>query len=244
MSVVADVAEIRWGYTMADIDRIAWRVYRKTRNSWLFDHSDRHSAAWFGITEHLFNSVEKPTELDLVNAGVDRVSSEANANRSFYGVEPTKRETAPRFTVYWRGSGPVEDFTDRIAEREALPRLLSILSTDHYEAIVTLAAYGNLAEAAKALDLGYVQYVKRVMKAREKLIAAWFSPEHAPPKRNGRGDTCKAGHAKDKHSYRDAQGKNVCRECLRLKSRRDYWRRRGIDPGTGQIAMRSGKTPM
>ena len=231
MSVkVAEVAEVRWGYTMDDIDRLARRVFNRTRKSYLYDHADRLGAAWFGIVEHLFETVEKPTERELIQAGTSRVSMESNANRTFYGINADLNDEGPRFTMYWRTSGERTDgFSDRIADRESLPRVLEVLNLDLYEAIVTLAAYGNMGEAAKALGISYNVFHKRITRARSKLIEAWYAPEHPPTKPNGYGDTCRAGHSRAEHTYRNVDGANVCRICSRTAARKSYYRRKGVE---------------
>ena len=228
---VGEVAEVRWGYTMADLDRLARRVYNKTRRSYLFDQADHYSAAWFGITEHLFDAVEYPSERDLIDAGVERVGEESRANRQFYGINPEGEDgIGPRFGTYWRPQAARTDgFTDRIDDREALPRVLEVLNLDLYEAIVTLAAYGNVAEAAKALGLEYRLYYKRIERARAKLIAAWFAPEHPASLGNGYGDTCRRGHSRAQHSFRNERGANVCRICTRDTRRRAYYRNKGVE---------------
>ncbi|HWI43271.1 MAG TPA: hypothetical protein VNS81_06595 [Nocardioides sp.] len=234
MSEVAEVAEVRWGYTMDDIDRLTRRVFNKTRYSYLFDHNDHVGAAWFGIVEHLFSAVEQPSDYDLIKAGTDRVGAESVANRSFYGIADGA-VVAPRLAMYWglstkrtrgRQTGGSDGFTDRIAEREALPQVLAVLNTDLYEAIVTLAAYGNMSEAAKALGMEYRVFNKRIARARAKIIQAWFAPEHPPQLGNGYGDTCRAGHPRAEHSFRNERGVNVCRLCKQAAHRRYYYRNR------------------
>ncbi len=225
-TLVAQTAEVRWGYTMDDIDRLARRVYNRTRSNYLFDQSDRYSAAWFGIVEHLFESVELPTPADLIQAGTRRVGDESRLNQSFYGYRadmPNKE--APRFVTYWRRGGQ-SDFTDRIAEREALPKVLAVLNTTLYEAIVTLAAFDNMSDAARALGISDKAFEHRIKRARAALISAWFAPEHPPVKGNGYGDTCRAGHSRAEHSYKNARGANVCRECMRVARRRSYYKLR------------------
>lgn len=231
-TLVAQTAEVRWGYTMDDIDRLARRVYNRTRSNYLFDQSDRYSAAWFGIVESLFESVEQPTPWNLIEAGTKRVTEESNLNRNFYGYRadmPDKQ--APRFVTYWRRGGQ-SDFTDRIAEREALPKVLAVLNTTLYEAIITLAAFGNMKEAARALGISDKAFEHRIKRARTALIEAWFAPEHPPVKGNGYGDTCRAGHSRAEHSFKNARGQNVCRLCDRAARRRSYYRLKdaGLNP--------------
>lgn len=224
-TLVAQTAEVRWGYTMDDIDRLARRVYNRTRNSYLFDQTDRYGAAWFGIVERLFESGEQPTSRDLLKAGTDRVGAESGANRNFYGIrEDMPGKQGPRFVTYWRRNGYV-DFTDRIVERESLPRVLSVLNTTLYEAIVTLATFGSMSEAARALGISDKAFEHRIKRARALMIEAWFAPEHPPVRSNGYGDTCRAGHPRAEHSFRNARGANVCRLCQRAAQRRAYYRR-------------------
>lgn len=230
---VAETAVVRWDYTMADLDRLARRVYNKTRKSYLFDQADHYSAAWYGIVEALFLAVEQPAPHELLQAGIERVGSESMANRSFYGINPEmERSVGPRFLAYWRPQVERTDgFSDRIADRESLPRVLSVLNADLYEAIVTLATYGNMAEAASALGVDYRVFNKRIARARTKLIEAWFAPEHPPTKPNGYGDQCRAGHSRAEHSFRNERGANVCRVCNRAAQRRAYYKKRGMaDP--------------
>lgn len=232
MGDVAEIATVAWGYTMADIDRIAKSVARYSGNvSWLGDRGfgERVDAAWFGIAERLYDIdayPDEPAERDLFIAGRIAVNQQEQQDRQAHGINKSDDfKERKSFGTYWRTvAAPTEDFTDRIAERLALPQALKLLELEEYEAIAALAAFGTYRAASEALGIGENLLWKRISSARRTIIAAWIAPE-TPPEKPKPGTTCRAGHPRAEHGFQEkisADGRTAwrCRICRRKSIRR------------------------
>lgn len=231
MSIVAETVTVAWDYTMADVDRMARKIAKFTYyvNSFV-PYDDRVEDAWYGIVECLYAAgTEAPSTGELIEAGAravraqsdQRVQSHGIAGRPGYGTA----ERIAGFDKYWRRVASVEeDFTDRIAERLALPQMLALLEDDEYEVLMAKATLGSERAAMTSLGMTRSTFQRRLASARSKMIAAWVSPE-TPRKRVMPGDDrCAAGHLKETHGFQlDGYGWR-CRICLRNDQRR--WKAR------------------
>ncbi|MDE0776384.1 MAG: hypothetical protein OSB43_08940, partial [Nocardioides sp.] len=141
-----------------------------------------------------------------------------------YGWNRTLKDHAPAYSKYWlpvTGGNNDDGFSDRIAEKLALPKLLDELDDDQYEVVVALAAHGSQVSAARSLGLSKQTFNRRLLDARDVMAAAWFQPDTPPRKiKPGNDAYCRHGHARDEHSHRDSRGSWVCRPCSRASQRR------------------------
>ena len=215
-NLVAQTATLAWGYTMADIENMAWYVTR-IRSTNLVDPEEAIAVAWHGIVECLYTAVEPPARYDLIDAGQAALRAERNARVQHYGLGTGKyRENAhgPRFATYWRTHHDVgDDFTDRVAERLALPTVLAVLSPKEYEAISTMAAFDNDAEAAAAaLGMKLGSFRDNLYRGRKRILAVWFEHETPRSKKADPGK-CRNGHTREGNTFVGSDGKRRCKVC-------------------------------
>lgn len=216
---VGQTATLVHGWTMADLHRLARHEARRTL---IGDFESRYDAAWHAAVVHLYESIDPPTWRDMhlaARAGVDR---EYVDNLRHHGVNKNTKEPAPRFATYWRQTGAGDDdFTERLAERMALPQVLAMLDGEQYEALVALAAHGNQEAAAAALGISRSKLTRRLSAARKIITELWFAPEHPrvlAPLNNP--DTCRLGHPRATYGYRTNSGRWSCKLCALRSNRR------------------------
>lgn len=220
MSALAEVATLRGGYTMADVDRLAKVAARRHGGS--TDFADRYDAAWFGITAALYSEAETPTERELLFAAIGAVQQQVQQSDQAYGRSHRggyEIGSAPAFRKFWNDRTVEPSHEERIVERTALAQALSTLSGDQYEALAAAAACNTLPEAAAALGITYHQFIRRYYAARDIMRRLWLEGE--TPRLTVVGDdTCKSGHRRDEHTRTKADGKRYCQECQRLAKQR------------------------
>lgn len=228
MSDLTEAIDIAWGYSMADIERIAWSALRRSVRSMGCDLEDRYETAWGTIVELLFKSSEAPAFHELYKAALVGLSELARERQHLWGTDTrTGDGAAPRFSTYWlppRHQRGNDGFSDHLVEVMSLPTVLGVLSDAEYEAMITLAAYdGDQRRAAEALGLSYSTFYHRIEYGRRKVKAAWFDHE-TPPSTANRADACRVGHLRSEHGKR--RGNTwVCRKCQNIADRR-YRRKR------------------
>lgn len=226
---VAEIATVVHGYTIADIDRYAFSAVRNVWQGRSLDEQDRYDAAWFAIVEKLYTSAERPTHVELIWAGRNAVLDVLEQRSRHHGT--AKRydyQESPRFTAYWlHVASSVDDFTEGVAERLALPQVLSLLSTREYEAIAALAVHGDQRSAAKAIGITESAFNARIKTARQRINRAWFEYE-TPRTLKATKDHCRWGHLWSIHGVVKADGRTHCAECDRGRARRSARRRRPV----------------
>jgi hypothetical protein len=228
MSILTETAEVAWGYTMADIDRLAQAAERLARRfgSYALNQTDREETAWHGVAKALF-TLNSPTDADLIHAGAQAVRDDAAAYLRLYGVARDGGR-GPHFALYWlppRKSLADDGFSDHFCELASLPSALATLTPTEYEALITLAAFdGDTDMAARALGVNVPALHARVNRARKRFKAAWFDGE-TPPAERGTSDACRAGHLRAEHGFKNKAGTWCCRPCLR-KSQREFARKK------------------
>lgn len=226
MTAVAETATLVHGYTMADVDRAAAKAAASNSSRSPLPWEDRYEAAWMGIVEALYSATAHVDFPALVLVGLKAVSDESHAYRQAHGMAgASKRDGVPSvsFSKYWSTRGSDRDFTDDIAERLAIPAVLSLLTADEYQAIAALAAHGTQERAARALGMHPLKLHARVKSARHRIIQAWLAPETPRDTsiRSRDSDTCRYGHSRAEHSFvRPNDGGIRCRICERNRDRR------------------------
>ena len=235
----AQRATIVHGYSLAGIDRLTHIAVTKAHVSISFPEA--REEAWQAIVELLYSCPERPSHYSLVDAGRNAV--EEHFRRRLHDVGLRKvagggYEQAPRFMAYWadavdgvdgerathsswiRRVGARPDWVDAFVERLALPQVMDVLTPVQREAIVALAATGDLSGAANRLNVSYAIVKRRVREARIRMLEAWFDDE-TPPQRPDAKTHCKYGHAWSVHGFPDpTSGAMKCRLCLRSAQRR------------------------
>lgn len=118
----ADPHHVKWGYNLADLDRLA-RIAVSARRSQSLHVRDAYETAWSAIAETVAADTY-PTGSDLIRAGSDAISSESGRHRHHHGLDG--HGEAPRFAKYWMTStapSPEESVVDRFALWQILPAL-------------------------------------------------------------------------------------------------------------------------
>lgn len=230
MSTVAETATLVHGFTMADVERAAHIAANQAVR--LMPYWDRYDLAWSGVVEHLYSATEAPTRRELINHGLEAVNSETLSHLQQHGMrsssprEPNQR--GAHFDKYWRKVSEVEDFTDKITERLALPQVLGQLTAIEYQVVAALAAHGNQADAIAALGISRAHFQRNLRSARATVTALWVAPE--TPRGLGPGSQakglCRYGHLLDEHGFDSADGRRRCGICRRRQSTAGTRRRR------------------
>lgn len=225
---------IRWGYTLADIDRMA-RAACTADRTLSSDATTRYDTAWSAIALAICEATQPPTRADLVRTGWQAIYADVRASRQMYGIDTTDRSgevaSAPRMVAYWTRiphDGACEDRIDRIA----LDQILATLWDIEYDAIHALAAHGTYQAAADTLGITYKALVRNVNAARARFRRRWYAPDTAPKIRHtdrrvaayGReaATHCSAGHEWTPENTRWDRGRTAasakvrrCRDCER-----------------------------
>lgn len=230
MSVVAETAALVHGYTMAEVDRISGVAAKKhLRSRTMFDFDDRKDIAWHAVVEELYSRGTPPRFPDLYNAAMSSLDYAVADYRHHHGWAAVEGK-APKFSAYWlpiiRGShtSNSDGFSDHLCDVIALPRALSVLTPNQYEAIAALAAFGDMGQAADSVGVTYSTFAKRIYAARARIAEVWFEGE-TPRKSKTPGKTCRVGHPRDRYGkQRQSDGAWVCHECLRISNRK--WQRK------------------
>ena len=182
-------AEVRHGYTLADLTGIARGA--AGANKWLVsDFMVRFEAAWDAITEELLTSDEAPTPQELARIGKGAVSRQLLKDHCHtYGIADRDLTagigSAPKFAAYWF-EPPRTPPDEAVCERVALGQVLAALSPRSRQVLVTLAAAGDYRPAAELLGIPYSSFNAYMSIARREWNALWLAPE-TPPKARRRG---------------------------------------------------------
>lgn len=172
--------ELRHGYTLDDLRRLAGRV---VCSAWgrLGSQVERLEFAWSAIAEALYASDGMPSQRDLFNAGLRAMRRYDADNRHHLGVATSGTHTgfgsAPRFQAYWCLARTAPSPEDGVVERVALAQIWPRLTEGHRRALLALAAFDDYAEAAAALGLTYSAFRQAVGAARLRFLALWHEGE-------------------------------------------------------------------
>lgn len=210
------VLEVRWGYTLYDLQQLAWRSVRRWGPS-AADVFDMHQAAYDAILDMLIDSEAWPNGHDLVGVGRNGISASVWRNKSTHGVAHGSREnhSGPRFVAYWLGlPSVVHSHEDRIVERMTLPALLAGLSRGRLRVVTALAATdGDYREAQALLGLSDVNFRNQLTTARKICAALWHEGE-TPHRTNREPDRRQLRHAQPCGTLAAAQRHRKRREKL------------------------------
>jgi hypothetical protein len=193
-------AELRYGYTLDSLERLACFAARRK----LWHHglglSERAEIAWSAMAEHLYTCGEPPQARELIRAGWRAIGEHIKSNSQFHGHNTDDRYagTRPRFEGYWRHvAQPASGPEDRIIERVALAQIWPCLRPVHREALLALAAHGDYGQAAQALGKPYTTFKADISRARRQFLKLWHEGE--APSRPWVRDR-RAGPGTDMHS--------------------------------------------
>lgn len=226
--------ELRHGYTLDDLDRIARTAVALNVKWWSAgDRWQQADIARSGAVEHLYAAETAPAEKDLVYAARIALSDEVNGYKQMHGISH-KGGTAPQFAKYWHHVGD-EPWEDRLVERIALSQILSRLTEAQREAVTAFAGAGNYAAAAEALGIELRALRSRLHNARTAFAAHWYAPEtpgrrkadkrvgsYARPRRTHCHRCLDSHELTDENTYTFPNGSRTCKVHHRaLVARRD-----------------------
>jgi DNA-directed RNA polymerase specialized sigma24 family protein len=182
-------AELRHGFTLDDLDRLAKAASKRAFASRGLTPADRLDAAWGGILELVYAASDPPTTLGLLRAGSAAIHRAERAERRVHGLDTRdygRIGPIPRYAAYWlaprHNPTPEELVVDPTALRQILPQLSSL----QQEALFALAAFGSYQEAADALGITYHTLADRLRRGRQRFFELWC--EHQTPCRRWGND--------------------------------------------------------
>lgn len=176
-------AELRHGYTLADIDAIT-RLAVRHDPSLAMDARTRYDIAYSDICLTLYEAEYPPHRGTLIRAGWQAIYREVRAAHRDRGrtgrlvsiADHPDSGMSRHWVKYWRSDGDSsvdEQVVDRIAVRQVLPSLTGAARV----AVVALAATGSYQTAAAALGLSDGTFLQRMMRARRQWTAVWYGDE-------------------------------------------------------------------
>lgn len=192
--MTAPVAELRHGYTIEDLERLARVAVARDFWNQSMHPADRFDLSFGAMAEHLYASDEPPTPTDLLSAATTAVRQQAQSDRSVHGISSADaHKNAWNFYRYWweqfRHTRSPEDL---IVDRIALWQILPVLRPSYRNTLLALAAHGDHNKAAAALGVTRKTYNDHLSDARRAFYRLWHEGEQpsrlwAMDKRHGKG---------------------------------------------------------
>jgi hypothetical protein len=177
--MTAPAAEVRHGYTLADLERLA-RI-AVARDFWHqgMHPADRFDLSFSAMAECLYASDEPPASTDLLNAATTAVRQQAQSDRSAHGISSADvYKDAWNFYRFWweqfRGTPSPEDL---VVDRTALWQIFPVLAPRYRNTLLALAAHGDHAKAAAALGVTRKTYDGHLSEARRAFRLLWREGE-------------------------------------------------------------------
>lgn len=171
--------EIRHGYSLADVDRMARLATHIGPVA--MDYSDRCDEAWAAIVEHLYSADGWPAEHDLVWIGRKAIYDMVTSDRRERGYYRLKTDgitngagSSPAFVAFWEALNRPSPAAERhVVDRFALWQILPTLRPHELDALVALAALDDYQAAAVALGVGPGTFKSQIARARKAFLALW-----------------------------------------------------------------------
>jgi hypothetical protein len=169
------VDELRYGYTLTDLDRLARSAVHAPWASSL-DYRDRYDAAWHAIAELLYSSAQRPSGWDLKAAGMNAVSVLGQNEARHHGYDHQAQDR-PHFQRYWALYRVTPSHEDRVVDRVALTQIWPTLTGTQRQALLALAVHEDHERAAAAIDRTPTTYRAHVKDGRARFRALWHEGE-------------------------------------------------------------------
>jgi hypothetical protein len=170
--------DLRHGYTLRDLHQMT-RAAVVADRSMAMPYADRWDTAWSAIATALYEATEPPPRPALVRAGWQAIYSDVRDGRRHNGYRDrefdTGHATAPKFVQFW--TNPHSDFCDDLVDGMATTQILATLKPHLADAVGALAACGDYAAAAAALNLRYSTLTQRLSQARRAFLRLWHEGE-------------------------------------------------------------------
>jgi DNA-directed RNA polymerase specialized sigma24 family protein len=176
VSAATDVHELRHGYNIADLERLAAfstrRLYGVTT-----DPRDRYAIAWSAIAEHLYSADQRPDPNELIITGQTAIARNLHKELHHHGTAKDY-QPMPKYAIYWetviRHTPSPEG---RIVDRTALWQIWPQLTPVERSAVHAYAVHGTHQAAADALGIPYKTFAWRLSAARRRFLALWHEGE-------------------------------------------------------------------
>lgn len=204
MSTPAGV-EIRYGYTLADLDHLVRGVLFMDRWHRGMDVAEKAAVARLAILEALHAAPHWPQRHDLLRAGSAALSDYVRRERAYAG-RPRDNAwaddgTLPRWVLYWEwATRNTPSHEHGVIERQALWQIWPRLSDTHRLVLGALAAHGDYQNAAAALGKNPGTFQVQVSHARREFRRLWHEGETP----RGAWGTDRRADRKGEHARRGA----------------------------------------
>lgn len=175
----ADNGSIRYGWTLRTLDALARAVVSNGRTWWpAGDREDLYAAAWHGIVERLYTADTEPRRNELMEAGRQAVADTVRDTMRHHGARRDSTNNGAHYAMYWQWAGrPAPSPEAGVVERLALDQILATLTRRQRQALDTLAATGDYAEAARLLDIEDQTFRSLLGRSRGAFRALWHEGE-------------------------------------------------------------------
>lgn len=174
--------EVRHGYTLADLDKLARQIMYRSRWGFLSFH-DKYELAWSAMAELLAARADVPSLIELVDRGERAIGEYVTAELRTHGVHVGHRDRGHhglirRHYVYWwsiaqRSPSPEA----RVIERLALAQIWPRLTRRNRQVLEALAEQGDYQRAARTLGVSYKSFVTMIYYARKQFLRLWHDGE-------------------------------------------------------------------
>jgi hypothetical protein len=198
---VRDV-ELRHGYTLAQLNRLAVFAVRRGLFNQSADFNDRLEAAWSAIAEHLYASPTPPSVGEVVNVGWKAIGDWVRRDQQFRGQNTSDRYAGTRHNFvryWWTAAGPTPSPENRIIERVALWEIWAQLRPLDREVLGALAAHEDYGRAAEALGKSRKTFTTQVAQARQEFLRLWHEGEQ-PSRPWGQDHRRRSETSTDRHA--------------------------------------------
>jgi hypothetical protein len=181
--------ELRHGYTLANVDRIAaWASIH--HRSMACDVADRMSAARLAILAAIYAD-DPPADHDLTAAASAAIRDLVQDDLRHRGVPSSDHwagdMSARNFQRYWFGAHTSPSPESAVVERVAATQIMPRLKVQHQRTLAALAATGDRDRAAAAMGATLRTFETYLTRARREFLALWH--EHETPSKKWRFDS-------------------------------------------------------
>lgn len=176
-----DVHELRFGWNLADIDRLARIAVSSSWGSG-WSRSELYEAAWPAIAEAIYSAPDDspPTARELIWAGQDAMSVQVREDLHAHGYDRHgPGQFMARFDAYWAGSAHAGSPEPGIVERVALWQIWPCLTGRQRDALLAVATAGTYQGAAASLGIAQKSLQNNLLSARRRFLEMWH--EHETP---------------------------------------------------------------
>lgn len=189
--------EVKHGYTVRDLDRLA-RFAVRIANLHSLPAHDRYDEALSAIGLHLAAADQPPTERELKAAGARAINDLHDREDKHHGANRRRhlgRGDVPRFQAYWALTKSTPSFEDRVVDRVALAQIWPALSPMQKATLTAYAEHEDHTAAMEAAGASPSTYKTHIKRGRDKVFALWHegeAPSRMWSKSFGSGPTGKA----------------------------------------------------